>query len=279
MARRHRELVIGSVLMNAEPLNRIAAFGGVYSNHLALGAAILDAGERGAEAMICLGDLGAFGPNPDKVFPLLARHGIPVVRGNYDDSLAQGLDDCQCGYTDPRDNHYARLSYEYTLSNTSGENRAWMGDLPSEIRFDLGELSVLACHGSPRRMNEFLWESATPTHFLARMAQRHATDVILGTHTGLHWTRQLAPHAWYVNAGALGRPANDGRPEVWYAMLEATDRNLEVEFIPVTYRVDDLADEMRDERLPEEFIETIRTGWWTTCLEVLPAKERARGAF
>jgi len=40
-----------------------------------------------------------------------------------------------------------------------------------------------------------------------------------------------------------------------------------------------LADEMRDECLPDEFIETIRSGWWTTCLEVLPAKERARGRF
>jgi hypothetical protein len=36
---------------------------------------------------------------------------------------------------------------------------------------------------------------------------------------------------------------------------------------------------MEDEALPEEFVETIRAGWWTTCLEVLPAKERARGRF
>jgi hypothetical protein len=31
--------------------------------------------------------------------------------------------------------------------------------------------------------------------------------------------------------------------------------------------------------LPAEFVETVRTGWWTTCLEVLPARERARGRF
>ncbi len=29
----------------------------------------------------------------------------------------------------------------------------------------------------------------------------------------------------------------------------------------------------------EEFVETILTGWWTTCLEILPARERARGRF
>ena len=33
------------------------------------------------------------------------------------------------------------------------------------------------------------------------------------------------------------------------------------------------------EHLPEPFVETILTGWWTTCLEVLPARERRRGKF
>ena len=37
-----------------------------------------------------------------------------------------------------------------------------------------------------------------------------------------------------------------------------------------------LAREMQEEKLPEEFIETILTGWWSTCFEVLPAKERRR---
>ena len=36
---------------------------------------------------------------------------------------------------------------------------------------------------------------------------------------------------------------------------------------------------MEEESLPREFVETIRTGWWTTCLEILPAKERARGRY
>jgi hypothetical protein len=37
--------------------------------------------------------------------------------------------------------------------------------------------------------------------------------------------------------------------------------------------------EMVAEELPREFIKTIQTGWWTTCLEILPGKERARGRF
>lgn len=258
---------------------RVAAFGGVYSNHLALEAAIADARDRDVDALFCLGDLGAFGPNPDKVFPILRRHDVRVVMGNYDDSVARALPDCQCGYTDPRDNHYARLSYRYTLANTSVPNRAWLAGLPPQLRFRLGGLDLLACHGSPRQTNEFLWESTTPTHFLDKLATDFHADLILGTHTGLHWERRWGESRAYVNVGALGRPANDGRTEVWYAVLEAEGRDLSVEFVPVAYDHHALASEMRDEQLPEEFVETILTGWWTTCLEVLPGKERGRGRF
>lgn len=258
---------------------RIAVFGGVYSNHLALAAAVRDARERGVDAMFCLGDLGAFGPHPDRVFPIIEEYGVAVVKGNYDDSIARGLDDCQCGYTDPRDNHYARLSYRYTFQNTSAAHRGWMSQLPDRLLFRLGELKVLACHGSPRRVNEFLWESTTPTHFLDKLTVDFDTDVVLGTHTGIPWERRWGDGKAYVNVGALGRPANDGQPAVWYAVLEAEGRDLDVRFITVSYDHEALAREMRDEELPDEFIETILTGWWTTCLEILPGKERAAGRY
>jgi len=257
---------------------RIAVFGGVYNNYLALEAALADAHVRGAEAVFCLGDLGAFGPHPDRVFPLLRDHGVHCIQGNYDNSVGNGLADCQCGYTDPRDNHFARLSYDYTFRHTSLANRAWMRELPGQRRLMLGRYRVLLCHGSPRKMNEFLWESTTPTHFLEHLAATHTADVILATHTGLKWHRPLAGDRHFVNVGVLGRPENDGRTNVWYALLEARP-TFRVEFVPVVYDHERLAREMRAEQLPEEFIATVLTGWWTTCLEILPGKERRRGKF
>jgi predicted phosphodiesterase len=257
---------------------RVAVFGGVYNNYLALEAAIRDAKRRGAEELYCLGDLGAFGPHPDRVFPLLQEHSVHCIQGNYDNSIGNGLADCQCGYTDPRDNHFARISYEYTFAYTSADNRDWMRALPMQRRIRLGGYRVLMCHGSPRRMNEFLWESTTPTHFLDQLASAHETDVILTTHTGIKWQRALSDGRRFVNVGVLGRPENDGRTNVWYAILEARP-TLTVEFVPVVYDHERLAREMRDERLPEEFVATVLTGWWTTCLEVLPAKERKRGRY
>ena len=158
---------------------RVALFGGVYNNYLALDAAIRDARARGADALFCLGDLGAFGPHPDRVFPLLRENNVRCVQGNYDHSIGNELADCQCGYTDPRDNHFAQISYDYTLAHTSAENRRWLRDLPAEIRFTLGSLRVLLCHGSPRKTNEFLWESTTSTQFLEHLVNDHSADLIV----------------------------------------------------------------------------------------------------
>ena len=257
----------------------IALLGGIYSNYLALESALHDARQRGVDGIYCLGVLGAFGPHPDHVFPLLHDFGVKCVRGNYDDSIGRELADCQCGYTDPRDNHFAQISYDYTLAGTSAANRAWLRTLPGEIRVELRSRRVLLCHGSPRRMNEFLWESTSSTHFLAHLADRHAADVICTTHTGIKWQRELPDGRLFVNVGVLGRPENDGRTNVWYTLLREQAGRVVAEFVPVEYDHQRLAADMRAERLPEEFVETILTGWWTTCLEVLPAKERRRGKW
>jgi len=257
-------------------MKRIAVFGGIYSNSFALAAALEDAHRRGAEAIYCLGDLGAFGPNPDRVFPLLREHGVVCIQGNYDHSIGNGLTDCRCGYTDPRDNHFARISYAYTFAHTSTAHRDWLRDLPSQCRVELGRYRLLLCHGSPRRTNEFLWESTTSASFLQFLLQEHEADVVLATHTGIKWHRTLPSDCHFVNVGVLGRPENDGCTNVWYALVSA-DPEFDVAFVPVVYDHERLAAEMRAEDLPEEFVQTVLTGWWTTCLEVLPAKERRRG--
>src|SRR5574340_1676169 len=147
-------------------MKRLALFGGIYNNYLALEAAIEDARRRNADDLYSLGDLGAFGPYPDRVYPILRGHSVRCIQGNYDNSLAGGLADCQCGYTDPRDNHFARISYNYTFKHTSAHNKTWLRTLPKTLSLEVEGRRVLLCHGSPRRMNEFLWESTSPAAFL-----------------------------------------------------------------------------------------------------------------
>jgi predicted phosphodiesterase len=263
---------------------RIAAFGGVYSNHLALEAVLADARRAGVEQIFCLGDVGAFGPYPRQSVEILRGSDVLTMQGNYDASVGNRLEDCQCGYTDPRDNHYAQISYDYTFGNTSDPDRDWLRDLPTHFRTRLGDARIYMAHGSPRRMNEFLWESSTPEPYIRRLLHGCDSDLILCTHTGIHWARFLEgePTRGITNVGAIGRPANNGDTAVWYAVLSASKEPfapVDVEFRRVEYDYETLAGEMRNEKLPEEFVQTILTGWWTTCLEILPSRERAASRY
>jgi diadenosine tetraphosphatase ApaH/serine/threonine PP2A family protein phosphatase len=232
------------------------------------------------EAVFALGDFGAFGPHPDRTMEILRGEEIPAIQGNYEESLSSAAEDCHCGYTDPRDNHFAQISYDYTRGRTAAEHKRFMGSLPGHLRLRVGRTRVLLCHGSPRTINEFLWRSMTPDAFVAKLLRDHDTDLVACTHTGLHWSRFLGPARGLVNCGALGRPANDGRTNVWYAELQAeADGGVACTFVPVEYDHDRLAREMAEEGLPPEFQETIRTGHWTSCLEILPAKERAASRY
>ncbi len=104
--------------------------------------------------------------------------------------------------------------------------------------------------------------------------------MLLCTHTGIAWQRRVDT-TLIVNVGACGRPQNDGRTDVRYAVLETDPATgtVRADLVPVAYDWRAQASSMRAAGLPEPFVETIETGWWTTCLEAVPPPERARGRY
>ncbi len=265
---------------------RIAVCGGPYGNPYALRAFVADARARGCERLFCLGDLGGFGAEVNALWPILTEAGVECIAGNYDVAIAGGAADCGCGYRDAADNAYAQLIYDHTLATTDRDFAAWMGGLPTEHREHLAGWDVHLVHGSPLTLNDFWWASRSPAEHDERVAASGA-QVILCTHSGLPWQRRFpsrqGQETLVVNVGVLGKPANDGAPHVWYAVLDLPEpgsgRRPTAELIPLDYDWQAQAESMRSAGLPEAFVETIETGWWTTCVEVLPPAERAAGRF
>ncbi|MBT2490749.1 radical SAM protein [Streptomyces sp. ISL-96] len=256
---------------------RIAVCGGPYGNPYALQAFVDDARARGAERLFCLGDLGGFGADVDALWPILADNGVECIAGNYDVAIARGGTDCGCGYRDPKDNEYAQIVYDHTLATTSRDFAAWMGQLPTEHRESIDGVDVHMVHGSTLALNDFWWESLPEGQHRLR-AEASGADVVLCTHSGLPWQRRIGERL-AVNVGVLGKPANDGRRNVWYALIDLGDGYPKAELIPLAYDWQAQARSMRAAGLPEVFVETIETGWWTTCLEILPPRERSRGRY
>ena len=67
---------------------RYAFIGGIYSNYHALVATLDDIARRNVDRIYFLGDLGAFGPYPDRVPELLIARGVEGIQGNYEESLS-----------------------------------------------------------------------------------------------------------------------------------------------------------------------------------------------
>ncbi len=258
-------------------MTRIALCGGTYSNPYALRAFVADAKARGADRLFFLGDLGAYGAEPNELWPILLDESVECIAGNYDVAIGRQDPDCGCGYADDDDNAFAAIAYDYTLRHTSREFAAWMAQLPTEHRESIDGVDVHLVHGSTLALNDFWWESLPDDAHRLRIAPSGA-DVICCTHSGLPWTKTV-DGTLLVNVGVLGRPANDGGQHVWYALLDCVDGAASAELVPLDYDWRAQAASMRAAGLPEAFTEAVETGYWTTCLEIMPPYERSHGRY
>ncbi|MGH8902654.1 MAG: radical SAM protein [Egibacteraceae bacterium] len=167
--------------------------------------------------------------------------------------------------------------YDFTLAHTSRDFAVWMRTLATERRLEIEGVRIHLVHGSTLQLNDFWWESLPEQDHRDRVRASGA-DVICCTHSGLPWQRRI-DGTLVVNVGVIGRPANDGRHEVWYVLLDLSGEQARAELVPLAYDWQAQAASMRSAGLPEAFVETVETGWWTTCLEIVPPYERSRGRY
>ncbi|MBI2908512.1 MAG: metallophosphoesterase family protein [Chloroflexi bacterium] len=232
----------------------IAVFSDVHSNLPALEAVLRDIEERGADRIYCLGDLVGYAPFPNEVIDLIRARGIPTVMGNYDDGVGFERDECGCAYREPEDRRLGDLSFQWTKARVTPENRAFLRSLHKEIRFELDGRRFLLVHGSPRRINEYLFEDR-PASTLKRLAEIGQADVIMCGHTHRPYAKEVEGIT-FVNVGSAGKP-KDGNPRACYALVEVSNGRVKVTFGRVAYDVAAVAESIRRSGLPPQFAEQL----------------------
>ena len=218
----------------------------IHANLPALQATLGHIDELGIERVYCGGDLVGYGPHPNEVCALIEARRIPTIYGNYDYAISRDLEDCGCAYRDPHDRELGQLSVDWTLEHTDQRSKDFMRDLPFDLRFELGERRVRLVHGSPRKVNEYLF-AEKPARTFERIAAGAGCDLLVFGHTHQPWVAEFAG-VLFVNCGSVGKP-KDGDPRAAFAVL-APDGNVGIE--RVDYDAAAVAREVERVGLPAE---------------------------
>ena len=140
---------------------------------------------------------------------------------------------------------------EWTLRNTSPAAKAFMRDLPFDLRFDVGGARVRLVHRSPRKVNEYLFEDK-PARTFERIAAGADCDVLVFGHTHKPWVHEYGG-VLFVNCGSVGKP-KDGDPRGAFAVLEADGAgSVRASIERFDYDAEAVAREVEEAGLPVEF--------------------------
>ena len=227
---------------------RTALIADIHGNLVSLQAVLVDAGRRGADRIVCLGDVAATGPQPAEAIEAIAALGCEVVQGNTDEWLLHPTDEAV-------EDDDTRRILEIDL---------WVRERLEPSHLDalrgyrpLVDLEGITCyHGSPRSNTEVILPT-TPDVELARMLEGHAAPLLAGGHTHLAMLRRHG-QSLVLNPGSVGMPfehvAGAGfRNPPWaeYAIVDEGD----VEFIRVPVDVGAVTEAALASGMPN-------AGWW-----------------
>jgi putative phosphoesterase len=236
-------------------VNRVAVITDIHGNLPALEASLAASDAIGVDATYCGGDLVGYGPHPNQVCRLIGDRGIPTIYGNYDYAIARDLDDCGCAYVTQHDRELGQQSVAWTLAHTDQASRDFMRTLPFDLRFELGDISVHLVHGSPRKVNEYLFEDK-PARLYERLAAAETADALVFGHTHKPWIHTYGG-VLFVNCGSVGKP-KDGDPRAGFTILELDEigqMRASIERVP--YDAEAVANEVAAASLPGEYAEKL----------------------
>lgn len=256
----------------------VLVFGGPYSNLEATQAVLATAKARGIppRRIVCTGDIVAYGADAQATLAAVRASGIWAVLGNCEESLGGGAGDCGCGYAEGSAcDRMAADWYAHAERSLDGDARHWMATLPRRLDIEIAERRLAVIHGSVRQINRFIFASTPAAVKREELAAAECDGVIAG-HCGIPFTEIIDGRLWH-NSGAVGMPANDGTPHVWFSILTPGADGIVIEHHALAYDHRAAAAKMRAAQLPEGYAAALEGGLWPSC-DVLPAAELgARG--
>jgi putative phosphoesterase len=254
---------------------KIALFSDIHANLPALEACLKSIDEQMPDAIYCLGDLVGYNIWPNEVINEIRRRRIPTIAGNYDQGIGLTSDECGCAYKTDEEKEMGKVSISYTNSIVKPKEKAYLRTLPAQIKIEFklnnDKLNLLLVHGSPRKINEYLFEDREEKSLL-RILEEADADIMCFGHTHKPFHRILPEHngskhfRHAINIGSVGKP-KDGNPKGCYVLLTINENSsitnkesVQVEFIRFDYDVEKAAKAVEDSPLPNGYAAMLRKG-------------------
>ncbi|MBD5606244.1 MAG: metallophosphoesterase family protein [Candidatus Eremiobacteraeota bacterium] len=216
---------------------RFAVISDVHANLESLEAVL--ARVPPSDAVLCLGDIVGYGPNPNECLALVRERATATVLGNHDVAAVDG-------FGIEFFNDAARTAIEWTRGAIDADHVAWLDGLSYELRTD----EYLMVHGAPVEYFTYILNKRTAAQAFAAtdaplvfVGHTHLADYyalapdgsIAHAHRQHGGTLELEPGVRYiVNAGSVGQP-RDLNPDASFATYDSDARTIVWERVPYAF--------------------------------------------
>lgn len=235
---------------------RLAVIGDIHSNIYALESVIEDINTSNVDFILCTGDLVGYAPFPNEVIDLVRQNHILTIQGNYDKAIGNCEIICGCDYKDEKQLEKATMSVMFTNDTVNETNREYLKQLPKQIRIKAGEYELLMVHGSPRKINEYLYEESKAAKEVTSDLKE---DILVCGHTHKPYYN-IVNGKHVINAGSVGKPKH-GNPNATYVIIDIIQDEIKVKFKEITYDYEKTAKAIEAlDSLPNEFARLLRLG-------------------
>ncbi|MCX7749117.1 MAG: YfcE family phosphodiesterase [Clostridia bacterium] len=237
---------------------KFAVLGDIHSNIYALESVLKDIKNRDVDFVISTGDLVGYLPFPNEVIDLIRSSHILSVQGNHDRFI--GDSEYLSNETVDKLSESeikANASAAFTNSTIADKNREYLRNMPSEIRIMIDGLRVLVVHGSPRRIDEYIYEDSQNIKDIANEVD---ADIIISGHTHIPFYR-IVEGKHFINAGSAGKPKH-GNANATYVIVDVTKGKITSEILEVPYDLDKIAEAIEQSNMfDKKLSDMLRKGY------------------
>ncbi|MGG7144020.1 metallophosphoesterase family protein [Clostridium nigeriense] len=229
---------------------KIAAISDIHGNIYSLMKVLEDIDEQKVDLVVCLGDLVGYGPHPNEVVSLIKRREMPCIKGNYDASVVDGA------FTFIRDTSINSFALPWAAEEVRASNKFYLSQLPTELNYDINGVKIKFTHGSPNKINEYLFEAGENTNKIMESLEE---DVLVCAHTHIPSYKKFGDKV-FINTGSVGKP-KIGRPNATYVLIEIKeDKTVAVKFRELEYEYKRIVKDAQMLSFPAQLIASYESG-------------------